>query len=185
MVRIAILIGAGAAILAVAGCAADGGGGAPAPNPRMRLEITSPSDGATVRRGTIDVRGRVRPSTADVRVLGRPALVSRGSFTVVVPLHPGVNVVDVAASARDRRPALAAFRVTREQRVRVPDLAGVDVDELAATLRPLGLDVEVQEGGGVLDRFLPLAPAVCEQEPEAGTRVRRGATVRVVVARTC
>ncbi len=182
--RVAILTCAGVAILAVAGCGADGGEPRE-PERRVRLEITSPADTATVRRGTVDVRGRVSPTTATVRVLGRPALVSGGAFTVVVPLDPGANVVDVAATARGRRPALRAFRVTREQRVLVPDLEDADVDDLAARLRPLGLGVEVERGGGFLDRFVPRSPGVCEQEPAAGTRVRRGTTVRVVVARAC
>jgi len=117
--------------------------------------------------------------------MGRPALVSAGSFTVVVPLEPGANVVDIAATARDRRPALTALRVQRDQRVDVPDLSSVDVDELESTLREVGLRVEVSRGGGFLDRFIPRGLAVCEQEPAAGERVRRGTTVRVVVARSC
>ena len=151
----------------------------------MRLEITSPRDLAVVRRGTVDVRGRVSPSAADVRVMGRPALVSEGSFTVVVPLEPGANVVDVAATARGRRPSLTAFRVRREERVVVPDLSDVDVDEIESTLRAIGLRVELERGGGLLDRFIPSPVAVCEQDPSAAERVTRGTTVRVVVARSC
>jgi hypothetical protein len=182
--RVAILTLAGAAILAVAGCGGDDAK-PPKPEPRVRLEITAPSDTATVHRGTVDVRGRVTPATATVRVLGRPALVSDGSFTVVVPLDPGVNVVDVSASARGRRSALTAFRVTREQRIAVPDLKDVDVDELESTLEELGLVAVVERGGGILDPFVPSGLGVCEQDPVEGTRVRRGATVRVVVARSC
>ena len=182
--RVAILTGAGLAILAIAGC----GGDDPEPRkpePRVRLEITAPADLATVRRGTVDVRGRVTPASATVRVLGRPALVSEGGFTVVVPLEPGANVVDVAATARGRRPALMAIRVTRDQRVAVPDLVGADEDEARSSLDRRGLEIAVENGGSFFDRFVPQSPAVCEQEPAAGARVPRGTVVRVVVARAC
>jgi hypothetical protein len=184
--RPATLIGAGCAALALplAGCA----GGDPGPEPPLRpvrLHVSAPADTAIVRGATVDVRGRVSPSGAKVWVLGRPAQVSGGSFTAVVPLEHGPNVVDVAATARGRRAALAAFRVTRDERVRVPDLAGVAADDVEREVEPLGLRVEVRRGGGLLDRLLPGDPVVCEQEPAAGTPVRRGRTVRVVVARSC
>jgi hypothetical protein len=151
----------------------------------VHLEVTAPADVAIVRDGTLDVRGRVSPVGAKVWVLGRPAQVSGGTFTAVVPLEHGRNVVDVAATARGRRTALAAFRVTRDERVAVPDLAGVAAGDVEREVEPLGLRVEVSRGGGLLDRLLPGDPVVCEQGPAAGTRVRRGRTVRVVVARSC
>ena len=129
--------------------------------------MTAPSDGAVVRGGTVDVRGSVSPSTADVSVLGRPALVTGGRFTVVVPLRPGVNIVDVAASARTRRPAFAALRVTRDVRVTVPDLLGVAEDDVAARLDALGLEADVTRGGDILDVLRSGEPAVCMQEPRA------------------
>lgn len=67
----------------------------------------------------------------------------------------------------------------------VPDLAGVAAGDVEREIEPLGLRVEVRRGGGLLDRLLPGDPVVCEQEPAAGTRLRRGRTVRVVVARSC
>lgn len=151
----------------------------------MRVEIASPSDGKTVRSATVDVRGSVRPPTAQVRVLGRPALVRGGEFTVVVPIDPGINVIDVAATAPGRSPSLTAFRVTREQRVTVPQLVGVELSELAALLAPLGLRVQSESGGGVLDALIPRAVRVCEQQPAPGSKVRRGTTVDVIVARSC
>lgn len=182
--RVAILTGAGAALLAVAGCG--GSGDEPRkPEPRVRLQITKPADLATVHRETVEVRGRVSPTTADVRVAGSPALVSGGGFTVLVRLDPGANVIDVAASAPGRRAALTAFRVTRDQRVTVPDLADVSVDELESTLAGVGLVASVRRGGGFIDQFLPSGIGVCSQDPAAGTRVRRGTTVNVVVARSC
>ena len=181
-----MLIGPCCAALApaLAGCA--GGGETREPPLRsVRLEVTAPADAAIVRGGTLDVRGRVSPAGAKVRVLGRPAQVSGGIFTAVVPVEHGRNIVDVAATARGRRTALAAFRVTRDERVAVPDLAGVPAGEVERAIEPLGLRVEVRRGGGLLDRLLPGDPVVCEQEPAAGARVRRGRAVRVAVARSC
>lgn len=151
----------------------------------MALQITAPADAAVVRGGNVDVRGRVTPSVAEVSVLGRPALVTQGRFTAVVPLEPGTNVVDVIATAPRRRPALTALRVTRDVLVTVPALAGVAQDELDAVLEPLGLRADVTRGGGILDLLRPGEVAVCEQEPRAGARVRRGRAVRLLVAKRC
>ena len=184
--RLAILIGAACATATLASCGGGDGGGDPSPRvERVRLKVSAPADGALVRGGTVDVRGRVSPQAADVTVLGRPALVIDGRFSAVVPLEPGVNVVDVAASARRRRPAFAALRVTRDVLVTVPDLTGVREDELEERLEPLGLRPAVQHGGGILDALRPGPRLVCEQDPEAGARVRRGRELAVVVAKSC
>ncbi|MBW3652973.1 MAG: PASTA domain-containing protein, partial [Actinobacteria bacterium] len=176
----AALVGA----VALTGCVAQDPDPAPAPSLRpVRLQITAPADQAIVRGDTVDVRGRVTPAVAQVTVLGRPALVTQGRFSAVVPLEPGVNVLDVIATAPRRKPALTALRVTRDVLVTVPQLAGVEQDELEGVLEPLGLRAEVQRGGGILDLLRPGEPAVCAQDPEPGTRVRRGRSVRVVVAK--
>src|SRR5688572_14437143 len=138
--RRATLIGAWCAALApaLAGCA---GGDTPR-EPSLRpvhLEVTAPADTAIVRGATLVVRGRVSPAGAKVRVLGRPAQLSGGAFTAVVSLEHGRNIVDVAATARGRRTALAAFRVTRDERVAVPDLAGVAAGDVEREIEPLGL----------------------------------------------
>ncbi len=180
--RAAILIGVLAVVL-LGGCGGDDP--APALLSPVRLAITAPSDGAVVRGGTVDVRGRVAPAVSQVTVLGRPALVTSGRFSAVVPLAPGANVVDVIATAPRRKPALAALRVTRDVLVTVPQLAGVEEDELEGVLDSLGLRAEVERGGGILDALRPGTYAVCTQEPDAGTRVRRGSAMRVVVAKRC
>lgn len=180
--RPAILIGVLAAVL-LGGCGGDDR--APALLSPVRLAITDPSDRAVVRGGNVDVRGRVTPAVSQVTVLGRPALVTAGRFSAVVPLAPGANVVDVIATAPRRRPALAALRVTRDVLVTVPQLAGVEEDELEGVLDPLGLRAEVERGGGILDVLRPGQYAACAQEPGAGTRARRGSSVRVVVAKRC
>jgi hypothetical protein len=177
----AVAAAAGAAVLA--GCGSD-----PPPvqpTEHVRLQISGPSDGSTLRRGTADVRGSVSPRSSAVTVLGRPALVSDGRFTVVVPLEPGVNVIDVMATAPRRLPAMTALRVTRDVLVTVPDLTGALEDELEARLEPLGLRADVERGGGLFDVLRAGDPRVCEQEPDGGARVRRGREVRVVVAKRC
>jgi len=171
-------------VAVLAGC----GGDDPPPRPpseHVRLEITAPRDGSTLRRGTADVRGSVSPRASSVSVLGRPALVTDGRFTVVVPLEEGVNVIDVMATAPRRLPTLTALRVTRDVLVTVPALEGVLEDEVRARLDPLGLDLDVERGGGLFDVLRPGEPRVCEQEPEPGARVRRGREVLVVVAKRC
>ena len=160
--RLAIPTGAACAALLLGGC---GGGDDPptAPQERVRLQVPAPADG----------------------VLGRPALVSQGRFTVVVPLDPGVNVVDVAASARSRRSAFAALRVTRDVDVTVPDLTDVVEDEIDGRLEPLGLHAAVEVGGDIFDVLRSGPRRVCEQDPAPGTKVRRGREIAVVVAKRC
>jgi hypothetical protein len=155
------------------------------PKPPVQLRVSSPSDTALVLGSTVRVSGSVSPSTAQVQVQGRRAQVSGGRFSSEVALEPGPNVIDVAATARNHAAALTAFRVTREQRVTVPDLAGADVDDAERRIERRGLNLERKRGGGFLDSLVPKGLGVCEQEPAAGSEVRRGSTVRVVVARAC
>ncbi|MDX6677617.1 MAG: hypothetical protein QOE31_1669 [Solirubrobacteraceae bacterium] len=182
--RRASVIGGACAAVVLSGCGA-GADDPPPPLERVSLRVTAPADGAIVRGGTVDVRGDVSPSSAQVSVLGRPALVTGGHFTVVVPLRPGVNIVDVAAGARARRPAFAALRITRDERVTVPDLGGAVEADVAPRLQALGLEADVTRGGGILDVLRSGARVVCEQRPPSGTRVRRASTVRVLVAKRC
>jgi hypothetical protein len=169
--------------LLVAGC---GGDDPPKPpTEHVRLSVTAPTDRASVRRGTVDVQGKVSPQSAAVAVLGRPALVTDGRFTVVVPLEPGMNVIDVSATAPRRLPALTAVRVIRDVLVTVPSLTGLLEDELDARLEPLGLRADVSRGGGLFDVLRGGDPRVCQQEPQAGARVRRGRVVDVIVAKKC
>lgn len=181
--RLAILICAVGVALGLVGCGADEESAAKAP--RVRLDITSPLDLSTVRASTVEVRGRVKPAGARVRILGRPARVTGGGFAATVALESGANVVDVMATAAGRSPSMAAFRVTRDEQVSVPDLVGIGVDELTDRLDALGLKLDIERGGGFFDEFRGGDPAVCAQDPEAGTRVAPGATVHVVVARSC
>src|SRR3954462_14988765 len=173
------------ALAVVAGC---GGRDKPPPQPQreVALTIAQPGDTATVESGTVYVRGTVEPATAQVRVLGRPASVSGGSFTIQVPLEPGANVGDVIASAPSRAPMLTAFRVTREVLVVVPALSGQDAGDAEDSLKGLGLNIDARRGpDSFIDGLLPGAPKVCTQRPEAGEKVHKGATVQVVAAKGC
>ena len=170
---------------AVAGCGGDGGERAQrAPLP-VALSVSSPSDNSVVRSEKVVIRGSVEPARAAVRVLGTKASVSGGAFTAEVTLEPGANVIDVIATARGRGPAMTAVRVTRELPVHVPDLDGLEVAEAQDKVGHVGLVLDVNENGGLLDQLLPGEPAVCEQSPSPGDEVRRGTTVHVEVSRSC
>ena len=67
----------------------------------------------------------------------------------------------------------------------MPDLDGLEVPELEERLAEVGLRPEIDERSNLIEELLPGDPAVCEQDPEPGTEVRRGTTVRVEVARSC
>jgi hypothetical protein len=118
-------------------------------------------------------------------VLGRDVAVDGGEFRSEVELEPGSNLIDVAASANGRRPDFAALRVVFEARVALPDVVGRDADTAQEELEGLGLEVEAEDAGGLLDPILPGDPTVCDMEPEAGAEVLPGSTVTVRVARDC
>lgn len=174
-----------APVLAAAVLAACGGAGNHAGGGRVQLRLDSPRDGAVVRAAVVEVRGTVRPSGAVVQVAGRPAGVSGGHFSVVVPLSSGANVIDVSATADGAAPALAALRVVRDDRVTVPALVGRDPDVAQAHLEDLGLRVSRRRGGSFFDPLVPAAPRVCSVTPRAGSRLERGARVTLVWARHC
>lgn len=171
-------------LLLVAGAYASGCGDDPAER-SVRLEITAPTDAAVVNDDSVEVRGLVRPRGARVLVLGRRARVVRGEFRALVPLREGSNLIDVGASARGAAPAWDALRVTREVLVTLPDLTGATRDDAIDRLDALGLRAEVQEEGDLLDELLGGDWIVCETQPSAGSEVRRGARIQVVVARGC
>lgn len=171
-------------LLLVAGGYASGCGDDPAERP-VRLEIIAPTDAAVVNDDSVEVRGLVRPRGARVLVLGRRARVVRGEFRTVVPLREGSNLIDVGASVRGAAPAWDALRVTREVLVTLPDLTGATRDDAIDRLDALGLRAEVQEEGDLLDELLGGDWIVCESQPPAGSDVRRGARINLVVAKGC
>ena len=148
--------------------------------------MTAPADMAVVQSDTVEVRARWSPRARTVRVLGKRADVNGGRFRAQVALEPGANVIDVIATARGRGTAMTAFRVTREMPVKVPDLDGLEVQEVEdAAVRRRPARPTSPSGTSLIEELLPGEPAVCEQDPEPGTEVRRGTTVRVEVAKSC
>jgi hypothetical protein len=174
-----------ACLAVAAGCGGDDDERAQRALVPVELDVSAPADMAVVQSETVEVRGTVEPAGANVRVLGEAADVSDGRWSTQVPLNPGANVIDVIATARGRGSAMTAFRVTRELPVEVPDLDGLEVPDVEKQLSDAGLQVTVDERGGLLEDLLPGEPVVCEQDPEPGTEVRRGTTVRVEVSRGC
>jgi hypothetical protein len=180
--RLSLLTGAACALL-LGGC----GGGSPAkPVAPVRLQVTAPDDLGTVRAADVEVRGTVSPSSATVMVRGERAHVSGGAWSAQISVEPGVNVVDVLASAGRARPALTALRVRRVIDVVVPDLSGLSADDAKSALADAHLEADLQtDGGGLLDDLLGRSPQVCETDPTAGTHVDPGSTVVVQLARRC
>lgn len=157
----------------------------PPPPERVRVNITAPADNAVVREDGVRLTGRVTPSTAQVRVLGKDVAVQDGAFETTVPLDVGANVVDVLASAGRRRPAMAAIRITRQVPVTVPDILGVSADEARDRLAELGLKPRIEQGGSILDDLLPIDAVVCSTAPRTGTEVEGGTEIEVVVSKLC
>ena len=174
-----------ACLLTAAGCGGDDNDRAQRPLVPVRLTVNVPNDMAVVQSDTVDVQGTVEPSGASVRVMGDAAEVSGGTFRAQVALDPGPNVIDVIATARGRGTAMTAFRVTRELPVQVPDLDGLTEQEVEDELSEAGLRPQVTVRGGLIEELLPGEPAVCEQDPEPGTEVRRGTTVRAELSKSC
>jgi hypothetical protein len=174
-----------ACLATAAGCGGDGNERAQRPLAPVKLNVNEPNDMAVVQSDTVEVQGTVEPAGATVRVLGDEAEVSGGTFRAQVALDPGPNVIDVIATARGRGTAMTAFRVTRELPVEVPDLDGLQVQEVEDKLSEAGLRPQIDQRGGLIEELLPGEPAVCQQDPEPGTEVRRGTTVRVEVSKSC
>ena len=171
------------ALLLLAGCGAD----TPPPKPQkpVQLNVSAPSDTAIVQSATAQVSGTVSPPGARVKVQGHLAQVSGNSFTSTVNLAQGPNVIDVAATARGRATALTAFRVTRDERVAVPELVGLALDDAQQQADQRDLKLRAERGGGFLDPLVPRGIHVCDQSPAPGKQVRRGTTVKLLVARSC
>jgi hypothetical protein len=178
---LALILAAG---LLLAGCGDDAQprSGATA---KVTLKLTAPDDASSLRADRVAVRGTVSPADAAVQVAGEDAEVEGGEFQAEVALRPGGNVIDISASAPGRRPATDAVRVTRDMRIPVPKLVGLEVDRARDQLGALGLIAEEEPGGGWLDRVIPGTDHVCAVEPGEGTLVQPRSTVTLLTQRDC
>jgi hypothetical protein len=180
--RVLLLAGAACALL-LSAC----GSKTPAPSvAAVHVAVSVPSDLSAVRADRVEVRGTVRPRVATVMVRGQRARVVGDAWSASVTLRPGVNVVDVLASAGRARPALTVVRVRRLITVTVPDLVDASADEARQQLADVGLQGTFEDtSGGFFDDLLGGKPTVCETDPVAGDEVDPGSTVRVTVSRRC
>ena len=171
------------AALALTGC---GGEDPPPPDPpAVRLTIASPADASVVRTDSVELRGRVTPARAAVRVSGKAARVVGGEFSADVALEEGANVIDVSATMPGRSAAFAALRVTYDPRVTVPDFVGMGDEEAADRLSALGLDSSRESVGGLLDELRSGERRVCESDPPPGTLVEPASEVLLLTAKRC
>jgi hypothetical protein len=157
----------------------------PNPRPSVVLTLTGPRDAGTTREATVAISGSVVPAGARVVVLGERVAVNGGGFSTNVDLREGPNVIDVGASAPGRRAVWRAVRVMRRSMIRMPVLGGVEEDAARAQLEGLGLAVQVTNDDDLLDAFRGGPRVVCATVPEAGTQLKAGEEVEIVVSRTC
>jgi hypothetical protein len=183
----ALIATAALAVLAALATACGGHGAADrrAAPPSVRLSVTAPADAALTRGATVDVTGRVSPARARVLVAGRPVPVAAGSFRATVALREGANLIDVGASAPRATAAWVALRVTRQTLVKVPDLGGALRDDAVTALQARGLQAKVSDQDGIFEKLLPGDQRVCDTRPGAGSEVRAGQVVEVLVSKSC
>jgi hypothetical protein len=121
-----------------------------------------------------------------VLVAGKPVAVRRGSFTAVVPVAAGTNVIDVLAGSPRAADAMAVVRVYRQLPVAVPDVGGQDPSVAVRQLSRAGLRPRLQGGGGFFQSLLPfVSKQVCSTDPPAGSLLPPGSAVTLQIARFC
>jgi beta-lactam-binding protein with PASTA domain len=167
--------------LALVGC----GGGSTPKGPPVRLTIAAPGDGSRLLQDSVHVTGTVSPASAGVTVAGKRVPVSGGSFDTDVKLVPGQNVVDVLAGADGSAAAMTAVRVYRELMVQVPDVVGQKPSAAADQLTAKGLKPQTENSDGGFDFFIPGSRTVCATDPDAGSKVAPGSTVKLITGKLC
>jgi hypothetical protein len=183
VMRVVLILAGAACALLLSACGGDDPSAASTP---VRLAVAAPGDLDSVRATTVQIRGTVKPASADVTVRGEHVRVSGGAWSAQVSLEPGVNVVDVLASDGAARPAMTAVRVRRLVQVEVPDVTGLNAADAKSALQDAHLEADLQTtGGGFFDELLGGDPRVCQTDPPAGEKVDPGTTVVVQLARRC
>jgi hypothetical protein len=157
-------------------------GGRPGP---LELALAAPRAGEVVRSRSVVVRGTVSGDVAAVRVAGRPARVSAGTFARAVPLSRGPSTLRIVAVGRDgervarsvtvrrgQSPAAVGAAFARRQPGRMPDVLAARLPDARALLRGAGIPVTVIR---LTDARLPEGGlTVCSTQPAPGLALRRG-----------
>jgi len=83
---------------------------------RFRIEITSPSDGATIIRSMAIIQGKIYGQTGEVGVIlnGLLAEVQGNDFAVIVPLQIGQNILSATATTADGFQVQASIVINTE-----------------------------------------------------------------------
>jgi glucodextranase-like protein len=153
----------------------------PAP---LELLLAAPRPGEVIRSRFVVVRGTISGAPAGVRVQGRMAPVSGGTFAREVALRRGPNRIRVTASARSgqrvtrtisvrrgRSPAATGAAFARTHPGRMPDVLAQPLPDARALLRAARIPFKVIR---LADARLPEREwAVCSTSPAPGLRLRR------------
>jgi hypothetical protein len=174
-------------LMALAASAAAGCGETPRAAPRqpVRLTLSAPQDAGSTRDATVQVSGHVAPPTSHVLVVGERVPVASGTFSTMVDVREGPNVIDVGASAPGMRATWLAVRVTRHSLVRLPALVGREQAAARGALEDLGLHVSISNDDDIIDAFRSGPELVCSSDPEGGAQVQPASEVDLVVSKSC
>jgi hypothetical protein len=146
------------------------------------LTLAAPRDGEVVGSRSVVVRGTVSDPVVAVRVQGRRAPVSDGTFAGRVALRRGTTRIRVVASTgsgeriaravavrRGRSPAARGAAFARRRPGRMPDLLAAPLPEARAVLRGAGIPYRLVR---LADAPLPdRAWAVCATTPAPDARL--------------
>lgn len=80
----------------------------------LAVAVTSPANGFVTREEEVSVAGTVSAGAASVLVNGVPASLDGGSFTAIVPLRQGTNMVVALATKASGRTGTGSIQVTRD-----------------------------------------------------------------------
>jgi hypothetical protein len=152
----------------------------------VKLTLRSPVDGVRVSAGVETISGVVLPRKARVLVAGQSVSPGAdGRFSASVALVPGMNLVDVIASAPHAPPAMTTIRVIRYVLITVPHVNGESPAAAIRAIRGAGLTPQVDGNSDPFAFLFPLQDQVCSQTPNAGERVVADRTVTIQLGQFC